>query len=122
MNEGDLDESRKLQAARRLVDGQTEGHLKRAERATDAVGAEWIDRAACATSDLDPEAWFPRTPADNDTASLAKAICWNECSVRLECLQAACLRRDWGVWGGFSQTERLTHNCDYEVLKLIGSK
>ncbi|MGW6738643.1 WhiB family transcriptional regulator [Streptomyces sp. NPDC055013] len=115
----DLETLRKLQAERRKIDGQLEGHLKRAASANEAVGADWIDQAACASSQLDSEYWFPSTPGDRDMAKEAIAVCWNECPVRLECLQAACLRRDYGIWGGFLREDRLKHGFDYDILKSL---
>lgn len=113
---------RKLQAERRKVDGQTEGHLRRARLANEAVGTSWIDLGACKDSEIDSDWWFPGPTDGRWKAAEAKAICLNECSVRLECLQVACLRKDYGIWGGLSRVDRLKHDHDFDVLKTVRSR
>lgn len=120
--EGELEALRELQTERRKIDGQLEGHFKRAELANEAVGFDWISRAACRGSELDPECWFPKDANDRATAAKARAVCWNDCPVRLECLEVACLRRDHGIWGGINREDRRRLDFDYEVLKTMSRR
>lgn len=62
---------------------------------------EWHARSAC--RDLDPDTFFPETPASE---AEAKLICAG-CPVRSECLDHA-VDRDirYGVWGGLAPRER----------------
>lgn len=115
--EDDLGRLRELEAERRKVDSETEGHIRRAEFASEEVGADWINRAAC--KGLDPEWWFPDI-GKRGVAKRAKAVCWDKCPVRLECLESACLRRDFGIWGGFTYTDRQANGFDYDNMKHLG--
>lgn len=122
MEEDDLAELRKLEAARRKVADETEWHIRRASLALLALGANWVREAACATSNLGPDAWFPESSSDRKEAATARQVCWSECPVRLECLEASCLRREnFGIYGGFGRSEREAHAWDYDVLKQVGS-
>ncbi|WP_328932638.1 MULTISPECIES: WhiB family transcriptional regulator [unclassified Streptomyces] len=118
MDDADLNELRELQAERRKIEAQIEGHIRKAELATQVVGFDWLEEAACKASGLDPDCWFPESSADRKAAAQAQAVCWS-CPVRLQCLQVACLRRDYGIWGGLLQAERIAAAHDYDVLKLI---
>ncbi|MCX4813676.1 WhiB family transcriptional regulator [Streptomyces sp. NBC_01239] len=121
MEEDDLAELRKLEAARRKVADETDWHIRKASLALLALGADWVSDAACATSDLGPDAWFPENSGDRKTTAKAKHVCWFECPVRLECLEASCLRREnFGVYGGFGRTEREVHAWDYDAMKQVG--
>jgi hypothetical protein len=70
-----------------------------------------IARAACSTSGLSPDAWYPVSApaaAARREAAAAIAVC-HVCPVREECLELAL--RNWavgqfGVWGGTVPAER----------------
>jgi hypothetical protein len=64
----------------------------------------WRDRAGCSDSE-DPDAWFPATLADQARADAAMRTC-RDCPVRRECLAAALLRREPGIWGGTREPNR----------------
>lgn len=59
---------------------------------------DWRQDAVCASTD--PETFFP----ENDNAK-AKAMC-HVCPVVDPCLQWATDNREYGIWGGMSETER----------------
>lgn len=62
----------------------------------------WAVWGAC--NDHDPEVFFPE---QGGSVTEAKRICWEECPARLECLEYALKSREtFGVWGGYSVTER----------------
>lgn len=60
----------------------------------------WMDFRACA--EIDPELWFPHKGGNPEPA---KAVCFNVCTVRQECL-AFGLNDEFGVWGGLTESER----------------
>lgn len=67
---------------------------------------EWVARAACRTSSLGPDAWFPisNDPKDSEEARL---ICETRCPVRESCLAAALQSRAIdGIWGGLDREQR----------------
>jgi WhiB family transcriptional regulator, redox-sensing transcriptional regulator len=64
----------------------------------------WRDLASCSAT-KDPDAWFPRSRTDLARAGEAKRTC-RGCPVRRECLAAALLRREAGIWGGISEADR----------------
>lgn len=82
--------------------------FKRADDVADAVGNTWQMKAACAGQD--PDLWQPpalRTQEARDNRAKAINICFTECPVRLQCLEAACVGREpSGVWGGLDFTTR----------------
>jgi len=68
----------------------------------------WMDQAACREY---PYFWWEAETGPE--ARMAKRICWEQCPVRRECLQAAMLaergEKDWfrqGIWGGLSAYHR----------------
>jgi WhiB family redox-sensing transcriptional regulator len=73
--------------------------------------AELISQARCASSVLDPDAWFPVSPQPETArreADAAIAVCM-ACPVRAQCLELSL--RHWdvgqhGVWGGLLPAER----------------
>ena len=71
----------------------------------DHIPPGWASKAACATSGLDPGAWFaePGEPA----WSAARAVCWS-CPVRQTCVASALTRAEFGLWGGYSEAQRAT--------------
>lgn len=63
---------------------------------------EWKEQGACFGS-ADPR-FFPER---GDRNKAAKAICFDLCPVREECLEHALSRPEkWGIWGGTSERER----------------
>jgi hypothetical protein len=64
----------------------------------------WQADAACADTD-DPEAWFPDRTARPDDVTEPLAIC-AACPVRRSCLAAGLLGREYGLWGGTTDTQR----------------
>jgi WhiB family redox-sensing transcriptional regulator len=70
-----------------------------------------ISQARCASSVLDPDAWFPVSPQPETArreADAAIAVCM-ACPVRAQCLELSL--RHWdvgqhGVWGGLLPAER----------------
>ena len=56
----------------------------------------------------DPELWQPvgTTGLALEQIEEAKTICWTQCPVRTECLNAALAHAEVGVWGGYSEDER----------------
>jgi WhiB family redox-sensing transcriptional regulator len=79
-------------------------HPAKAAALARRIPPRWRDLAACSANE-DPDAWFPTTIADLARAAEAKRIC-RGCPVRRECLAAALLRREAGIWGGTSQPDR----------------
>jgi WhiB family redox-sensing transcriptional regulator len=67
---------------------------------------EWQDYAACKTPDAGyVDTFFPEINAQGGNhLSAARKICM-ECPVRYECLEAG-LNEAWGVWGGYSPSQR----------------
>lgn len=71
---------------------------------------DWTDDAAC--QNYDPEWWYPGIGANPNQA---KAICWDECTVREQCLQYALATNQLhGVWGGETRQSR-AHLLRYGV-------
>lgn len=79
----------------------------------------WKARAACRTQG--PGDWYPPVSLavgrprrrDIDLYEAGRAICWNRCSVRTECLAyAIAAGEELGMWGGLDPNERaeLRHN------------
>jgi WhiB family redox-sensing transcriptional regulator len=63
---------------------------------------EWVDRSACLQSY--DERFFP---SRGDSNKEAKAICFDQCPVREECLEHALTKPErFGIWGGTSERER----------------
>ena len=71
----------------------------------DHIPPGWASAAACATSDLNPDAWF--TEPGEHAWSAARAVCWS-CPVRQPCLASALARTESGLWGGYSEAQRAT--------------
>lgn len=73
-------------------------------RLLDAPRAGWQQHAACATSDVDPDAWFEHP--DTVAGRSAIAVC-HGCDVRADCLtHAVDTREEYGIWGGYGQGTR----------------
>lgn len=67
----------------------------------------WMDDAACVGGD--PELFFPEK-GDPVSSGLAKKVFCSQCTVRADCLEYG---QDLpGVWGGFTEAERLTLQRD----------
>jgi len=71
---------------------------------------DWTEQAACATSDLPPDAWFPNTTHRKRQTQLALRVCAG-CPVRQHCLDYAlgesrASRPLFGVWGGTTYHQR----------------
>lgn len=65
---------------------------------------DWVAGAACATSGVEPPAWYAKK---NTPAREAAVMVCLSCPVRYECLEDALDRQErWGIWGGFDETER----------------
>lgn len=72
------------------------------------MNADWMDEAACAAPEVDPEWFFPdkwQSPAP------ALAVC-RRCPVKARCLNAALAEPVIGIWGGMTDDRRaaLRHN------------
>ena len=61
----------------------------------------WMGQAAC--RGLDPNMFFPE---EGVSARGAKNICFEQCPVRLQCLEYG-LKERGGIWGGFTHKERV---------------
>lgn len=73
-----------------------------------ADATNWRSHAACLTHD--PELFFPVGTAGPTLTQIeeAKQVC-SECPVRTQCLQWAVeMEMKHGVWGGLTETERLS--------------
>ena len=75
------------------------------------IEPDWYAEAVCATSD--PELWFPESYRGGmPKGQVAKDICYNKCTVRLECLAAAMKEEEntqgprFGIRGGLDGKER----------------
>jgi WhiB family redox-sensing transcriptional regulator len=64
----------------------------------------WMRKAACARVGF-PEWWFPGERGTDSNALVAKQICYT-CPVRQQCLEFAIKNREYGIWGGLTETER----------------
>ncbi|MGR4847898.1 WhiB family transcriptional regulator [Streptomyces sp. LARHCF252] len=93
--------------------------IKSASRAADVLGNRWVERAACAKEGLNPDDWFPDRSRDPKAVEAAR-ICFEECPVRLTCLESACLNHQlYGIYGGIGGTTRKVNRHDYKVLSKI---
>ena len=64
----------------------------------------WREQAACRNHN--PEVFFP-FPTSTPGNRRAKAVCWNQCPVREQCLTYALHHGEThGVWGGASEHDR----------------
>lgn len=76
---------------------------------TAAPSTEWQQHGQCRSTDATvffPPAHFEPKPEREAREAKAKAIC-ARCNVRRECLQWALkVREPYGVWGGYSESER----------------
>lgn len=66
----------------------------------------WKNDAAC--RDEDPALFFPdgeSGPANRRQIQRAKSFC-HRCPVADDCLDEAIERREYGIWGGFTDEER----------------
>jgi WhiB family transcriptional regulator, redox-sensing transcriptional regulator len=74
--------------------------------------ADWRDIAACRTHD-DPDLWFPigASPAAQEQARQAQAIC-RTCPVLQACgMWSLKTRQNAGIWGGWTEQERRAFLC-----------
>lgn len=63
---------------------------------------DWVQRGACLGSY--DERFYPER---GDSNKEAKAICFDQCPVRDECLEHALTKPErFGIWGGTSERER----------------
>lgn len=64
---------------------------------------EWMDEAACRNAPHDW--WFPNRGEDGWKA---KKVCWQQCSVRQQCLDYAITtpQQKYGIWGGLTESQR----------------
>lgn len=89
-------------------------HRPMADRLADQALSERVSRyALCASSNLDPDDWFPvsvEIDKARQEAAAAITVC-TACVVRAQCL-ALSLRRweigQYGVWGGLVAAERMS--------------
>lgn len=68
----------------------------------------WVHRAACASSEIDPELFWPVAEDGNvhrAQVHAAKAVC-AKCPVRAECLAWALVVLPYGIAGGHTANER----------------
>jgi WhiB family redox-sensing transcriptional regulator len=81
----------------------------------DGDDLDWHARAACAGTPERPpvlgwDGWFPAhlsTAQQHRAESAARDICWRECPVRTDCLEAALVNGETsGIWGGYTPAER----------------
>jgi|SRR6266487_838351 len=72
---------------------------------------EWLQKGAC--RNYDGDWWFPDSKHSKEDdysqrVEKAKAVCWNECPVREECLAWANETKEgFGIWGGHTTYERI---------------
>jgi WhiB family redox-sensing transcriptional regulator len=73
-----------------------------------ATGASWVERGACRTSELGPDAWFPEVGKSRSALALAaQQTCRRECPVAVECLLYALGAGErHGIWGGMTARQR----------------
>lgn len=61
---------------------------------------EWVEQAACAAPDVDPEIFFPARTTNSQALRQARVICL-QCPVLAECRAYAAARPHLcGIWGG----------------------
>lgn len=65
--------------------------------------------AACHTSNIDPEIYFPYPRRYNrKELAIVKKVC-DSCPVQVECLDYALKNNEeWGIWGGLTPKQRTT--------------
>jgi hypothetical protein len=79
-------------------------HASKAGALRRRINPGWQADAACVdTCDLD--SWFPARIAALDEIAGPLAICAG-CPVRRSCLAAGLLGREYGLWGGTTETQR----------------
>lgn len=63
----------------------------------------------CAKSTVDPDIFFPEGKRDEvaSKTARAKALC-SACPVAEACLMSALDGKEWGIWGGATESERQT--------------
>lgn len=73
-----------------------------------AIDDGWMQSAACReVADPDPIFFPPTKQGVKVNAQEAKHVCFQLCSVRVNCLAYAITHRESrGVWGGLTETER----------------
>ena len=70
------------------------------------IDAPIFPDAACTTSDLGPDAWFPVGPEGWVRALQAIAVC-RSCPSQGSCAEWATARPDvFGIWGGTTERQR----------------
>lgn len=76
---------------------------------------DWHARAACRGTVEQPprlgwDGWFPSSTSQTwqrDAEAAAKDVCWRECPVRTDCLEAALVNEEpFGIFGGLTPVER----------------
>lgn len=68
--------------------------------------ATWVEKAACAAYPQHADWWHP-SPGDNNSTGTLRAIeICRGCPVRENCLEDAMTRREHGIWGGMTETQR----------------
>lgn len=79
---------------------------------------DWMHRGACKGL---THLFFPtaaeRPQARERREAVARDVC-NSCSVRVDCLEFARERHEYGFWGGESEDER--HSAGYRLIAPIG--
>lgn len=77
------------------------------------VPGEWVERAACRGYPIDW--WYPTFECyagksareAREDAAVAMRICAELCPVKAECLVHALRHREYGVWGGTTDRQRI---------------
>ncbi|TQN30577.1 helix-turn-helix protein [Haloactinospora alba] len=71
----------------------------------------WVEHAACQSVEYSPHWWDDETPEDRAEAI---PVCWNECSVREQCLETGLQQPEHGIWGGYTrrQREMILRGCE----------
>lgn len=74
----------------------------------------WMTEGLC--TQTDPEVFYPR-PGESRTMRIAKQIC-HDCPIQMRCLTYALKHREqFGIWGGFTPSERRRMNAGLEEIR-----
>lgn len=92
---------------RRRRDDRDELVAELAATMADRRANEWRKDAACRGMSVDPAGMRMWHPERGESTMPAKRICWEQCSVRQQCLEDALATGEkFGIRGGLSERER----------------